>query len=207
MDHQLRQELAPQLNALAEIAEVLRDKSEGNVNVQRFLNVTRDLLNEVQQEEPSQNSGATTPAPSSNAQCDVLYIEDNPINFEVVKLFLGTQRGLNVLQAIHGETGIGFAQTRRPKLILLDLNLPDIHGSEVISRLQKDPLTSKIPVVVLSADATSSQIERLLVLGAKNYLTKPFEAKPFLAVIDEVLAETQDASGSHGASSSEFTPP
>ena len=56
-------------------------------------------------------------------------------------------------------------------------------------RLQKDPATARIPVVVISGDATASQIERLLVLGARNYLTKPFEPAPLLAVIDEVMQE------------------
>jgi len=73
-------------------------------------------------------------------------------------------------------------------MILLDLNLPDIHGSEVLRRLQSDTETAKIPVVVLSADATPSQIERLLSAGARNYLTKPFDIDPFLAVIDETVS-------------------
>ena len=80
------------------------------------------------------------------------------------------------------------AQAHRPKLILLDLNLPDIHGSEVLRRLQNEPATAQVPVVVLSADATPSQIERLLTAGARNYLTKPFDIDPFLAVVDEMVA-------------------
>ena len=77
------------------------------------------------------------------------------------------------------------SEPRKPKLILLDLDLPDMHGAEVIQLLQKGPAASRIPVVVVSGDATPSQIERLLVLGARNYLTKPFGAEPFLAVVDE----------------------
>ena len=69
----------------------------------------------------------------------------------------------------------------------LDLNLPDMHGSEVLRRLQDDPATAQVPVVVLSAVATPSQIERLLTAGARNYLTKPFEIDPFLAVVDEMV--------------------
>jgi CheY-like chemotaxis protein len=114
-------------------------------------------------------------------------IDRETISFASVKLLLGTKRALKVLPATSGETGIALAQTHHPKLILLDLNLPDTHGSEVIQRLQKDPATARIPVVVISGDATPSQIERLLVLGARNYLTKPFEPAPFLAVIDEVM--------------------
>jgi CheY-like chemotaxis protein len=184
---QLGSELRPQLNAIVEIAELLKMKSGSDENVQRILSVARNLLGKVEAEtaEPI-GSSASTP---QNPPCDVLYIEDNPMSFASVKLLLGNKRALKVLQAANGQAGVDFAKTHRPRLILLDLNLPDIHGSEVISRLQKDPLTAHIPVVVISADATASQIERLLVLGAKNYLTKPFDIKPLLAVVDEALAE------------------
>jgi CheY-like chemotaxis protein len=81
--------------------------------------------------------------------------------------------------------GIELARSDRPKLVLLDLNLPDLHGSEVLQILQGTDGTKDIPVVVLSANATPSQIERLLTAGARNYLTKPFDIEPFLAVVDE----------------------
>ena len=126
-------------------------------------------------------------------QCDVLYIEDDPVIFEAIELLLSSTRALKVLQATNGQTGLAVAQTRVPRLILLDLNLPDGHGSEVIQQLRKDPVTAGIPVVVVSGYETPSEIERLLVLGARNYLTKPLYAQPFLAVIDQVL-ET-DAAG------------
>ena len=60
-------------------------------------------------------------------------------------------------------------------------------GSEVLRRLQQDSATAAIPVVILSANATPSEIERMLSAGAKNYLTKPFDIDPFLAVIDEFV--------------------
>jgi CheY-like chemotaxis protein len=60
----------------------------------------------------------------------------------------------------------------------------------VLRRLREDPSTAQVPVVVLSADATPSQIERLLTAGARNYLTKPFDIDPFLAVVDEMVGES-----------------
>jgi CheY-like chemotaxis protein len=185
---QLGQELRPRLNAIVEIAELLKMKSGSDENVQRILSVARDLLDKVDGETVEPADGTASTPQDARALCDVLYIEDNAISFASVKLLLGSKRALKVSQAPNGEAGVDFAKTHRPRLILLDLNLPDVHGSEVISRLQKDPLTAHIPVIVISADATASQIERLLVLGAKNYLTKPFDIKPFLAVVDEALA-------------------
>ena len=183
----LSEELLPQLNAIVELAERLKAKSESDENVRQILVKARGLLDVISRESThARDSGHATGLPSSE-QCDVLYIEDDSISFASVKLLLGTKRALKVLPATSGETGVTLAQTHHPKLILLDLNLPDTHGSEVIQRLQKDPATAHIPVVVISGDATPSQIERLLVLGARNYLTKPFEPAPFLAVIDEVM--------------------
>jgi len=185
----LSQELRPQLSAIIELAERLKIKSESDENVQQILTTARGLLDVISRESAKPRAGDGAVQSPSNERCDVLYIEDNPINFASVKLLLGTKRALKVLQAANGETGFAFAQTHGPKLILLDLDLPDIHGSEVIQHLQKNPATARIPVIVISGDATPSQIERLLVLGARNYLTKPFEIEPFLAVVDEALEQ------------------
>ena len=126
-------------------------------------------------------------APSATS-CDVLYIEDDLVNFTLVERILEFRPTLKLMHARSGEIGVELAQAHRPRLILLDLNLPDMHGSEVLRRLQNEPATANVPVVVLSADATPSQIERLLTAGARNYLTKPFDIDPFLAVVDEMVA-------------------
>jgi CheY-like chemotaxis protein len=76
-----------------------------------------------------------------------------------------------------------------PDLVLLDFNLPDIDGHEVLECLKSDPRCSSIPVIMVSADATSRQKERLLAAGAVEYLTKPLDIKKFLTVIDVTLAE------------------
>jgi CheY-like chemotaxis protein len=186
----LSRELRPRLDVIVEVAELLKTKSESDENVQRILTAARGLLDAINRESVKPRDGGAAPGSGSSERCDVLYIEDDSISFASVKLLLGNKRTLKVLQATSGETGVALAQKHNPKLILLDLDLPDVHGSEVIQRLQKDPATARIPVVVISGDATPSQIERLLVLGARNYLTKPFSIEPFLTVVDEILEET-----------------
>jgi CheY-like chemotaxis protein len=79
---------------------------------------------------------------------------------------------------------VELAHEHRPALVLLDLNLPDISGEEVLRRIRNDPVTADTPVVVVSADATPGQVERLRSAGANDYLTKPFSLADFLAVID-----------------------
>ena len=71
-------------------------------------------------------------------------------------------------------------------MILLDLNLPDLHGDEVLRRLRADPRTSAIPVIVLSADATPATIARLA--GVAGYVTKPLDIGAFVAALRAVVA-------------------
>jgi DNA-binding response OmpR family regulator len=89
----------------------------------------------------------------------------------------------------YGKNTVKLAMDYKPDLIILDLGLPDIHGSEVLKLLQATPLTAVIPVVVLSADAMIHQIEQLMNMGAKDYLTKPLEVEKFLKVVDEFMGK------------------
>ena len=192
---ELNHKLRTPLNAIVGFAELLAlqpgSKRTGG-DVQQILRSARELLEIIERElgEPgAKGSGnAAAEAVERAGGCDVLYVEDDAVNFTLVQRILEYRPGLNLLHAPEGEAGIEIAASYLPKLILLDLNLPDMHGSEVLQRLQQDPLTAQIPVVVLSANATPSQIERLLTAGAKNYLTKPFDIDPFLAVVDEFTA-------------------
>jgi CheY-like chemotaxis protein len=189
----LNQKLRAPLNAIVGFAELLAMRPGGSAtkdaDVQHILKAARDVMGIINRElgdGPNERSESeTVPA---RASCDVLYIEDDPVNFTLVERILEFRPALTLMHARSGNDGVELAQAYRPRLVLLDLNLPDMHGSEVLRRLQNEPLTASVPVVVLSADATPSQIERLLTAGARNYLTKPFDIDPFLAVIDEMVA-------------------
>lgn len=117
----------------------------------------------------------------------ILYIEDNPSNFKLVERVLTRRPNVELLTAMDGQEGLDKARDENPNLILLDLHLPDIHGSEVLRRIQDDPATEQTPVVIISADVTSSQVQELLDAGATAYLTKPLDVQEFLRVVDEVL--------------------
>jgi CheY-like chemotaxis protein len=192
---ELNQKLRAPLNAIIGFAELLAMRhgtTNKDADVQHIVKAARDLLGVINDElgdgSGSGQPGETRPAALAAVSCDVLYIEDDLVNFTLVERILEFRPELKLMHARCGEAGVELAQTHCPKLILLDLNLPDIHGSEVLRRLQDQPATAKVPVVVLSADATPSQIERLLTAGARNYLTKPFDIDPFLAVVDEMVA-------------------
>jgi CheY-like chemotaxis protein len=76
-----------------------------------------------------------------------------------------------------------------PDLVLLDLHLPDLSGREILRRLRSYPETRHIPVVIISADATKTQIARLTEEGAVGYLTKPLDVAAFLDLIDRLFGE------------------
>jgi len=124
------------------------------------------------------------PAPFSSRARTVLYVEDNPSNVKLVERLVARRPEVTLLVAMEGRIALELAREHQPSLILLDLNLPDVSGEEVLRRLRAEPRTSATPVVVLSADATPGQVQRLRANGATDYLTKPFDIARLLAVID-----------------------
>jgi CheY-like chemotaxis protein len=117
----------------------------------------------------------------------VLYIEDNPSNLRLIERILGRRGDVDVVSAMQGRFGIDLARQHHPSVILLDLHLPDISGEEILRRLRDDPLTASIPVVMVTADATAGQVQRLMSAGAAAYLTKPLDVARLLALLDEML--------------------
>jgi PAS domain S-box-containing protein len=121
-----------------------------------------------------------------NDQALVLYIEDNSSNIDLVtQILLAMRPNVKLVTSVYGKETIALAHQYKPNLILLDLNLPDIHGAEVVELLKNEQQIKDIPVVVVSADALPSQVDKLLAAGVKQYLTKPFDVSLFLQVLDK----------------------
>ena len=124
----------------------------------------------------------------------VLYIEDNISNLSLIEHVLADlSTQITLLPAMQGSLGLEMALQHRPDLILLDVNLPDISGDVVLNRLKANPATANIPVVVLSADATPRQMEKLLSSGAAHYLTKPLDMEQFFKVLKQILGNGQSS--------------
>jgi PAS domain S-box-containing protein len=135
--------------------------------------------------EPSEH--AETPARQAR-RGTLLYVEDNLSNLQLIERLLSRRPGIKLLSAMQGRLGLELAREHRPGLILLDLHLPDVHGSDVLRRLLEDARTRDIPVVIITADASPKEVERLRAAGARDYLTKPIDVRRFLAIVDEMLA-------------------
>lgn len=140
---------------------------------------------------PTSTASRTEPpltlSAATSAASTVLYVEDDLANVQLVERLLMQRPNINLLTSLTGGLGVELAQQYRPDLILLDVHLTDIHGFEVLERLQGDSRTIDIPVVVLSADATTWQRRRFRNAGVRDYLSKPLDLQQLLDVIDQHL--------------------
>jgi signal transduction histidine kinase/CheY-like chemotaxis protein len=139
----------------------------------------------------SDHNGSASPVrpPSTNgANITILYIEDNPANIEVVSRFVKGLPHASVRSVASGRVGIESAVRDNPDIILLDLDLPGLHGSRVLHELKTDTKTAHIPIVILSADATPGTIRRILDHGALAYLTKPIDLVEFAELLDSATS-------------------
>jgi len=117
----------------------------------------------------------------------VLYIEDNPINTMLVERILRARPGVMFRSAPDGRTGLDRADQMRPDLVLLDLELPDISGEQVLAALLSSAATRDIPVIVVSADIDPAVHRRILASGARLFLVKPYQVTDLLRAVDGSL--------------------
>ncbi len=117
----------------------------------------------------------------------LLYIEDNPANLHLIKDILTDYSEIKMLSATNGEAGLNLALSEKPDLILMDINLPDMDGTEVLKRLKNFEETHEIPVIAISANAMKKDIARAMAGGFKAYITKPIDIARFRKLIEEEM--------------------
>lgn len=108
----------------------------------------------------------------------ILVVEDNLANMELETDLLEVA-GYCVSQATNAELGIELAKSDAPALILMDLSLPGMDGLAAAELLHRDPATSAIPVVVVTAHAMKGDQEKVLESGCAGYITKPIDTRTF----------------------------
>ena len=136
----------------------------------------------------------------------ILYVEDNVSNLTLVEQILEERPEIELLTAMQGKLGLDLARQHSPDLILLDVHLPDLDGREVLSELKSSETTRNIPVVVISADATTHQINRLMTAGSDTYLTKPLDVVEFFRVLDKTFAAHDRKCSAIAVPSNEYLP-
>ncbi len=117
----------------------------------------------------------------------LLYIEDNVVNVLLVEELVGSLAGLQIDSEQTGIGGVARAKSLVPDLVLVDLQLPDIDGFEVLRRLRADPATRAIPCIALSANALPEDITRGLDAGFTDYWTKPINFRMFLESLERLF--------------------
>ncbi|ATD59371.1 hybrid sensor histidine kinase/response regulator [Janthinobacterium svalbardensis] len=167
-------------------------ESEVGVGTLFWIELAASSAPELQLGEHAGNMGRK---PSADAPLDaprrkVLYVEDNPANLILVEQLIARRSDLGMLSAVDGHLGITLARQHQPDLILMDINLPGISGTEVLGLLRVDPLTAHIPVIALSANALPRDVRKGLDAGFLRYLTKPINVPEFMEALDTALSLT-----------------
>jgi len=124
----------------------------------------------------------------------ILYIEDNKENTILVENILSRFPSIHLVTAENGLTGLKLASSIHPDIILLDIQLPDLNGFDVIKQLRDKKETAAIPVLGVSANAMPQDIDKALAAGFNNYITKPIDIRIFLDIINDTLISLNDSS-------------
>ncbi|MCW8915481.1 MAG: response regulator [Magnetovibrio sp.] len=119
----------------------------------------------------------------------VLYVEDNPANLQLMVMIIERIDGLTMISAHTAELGIALALERRPDMIILDINLPGMDGYEALKQLKAQEQTKDIPVIALSANAMSRDIEKGIEAGFQQYLTKPIKVEDVVNSIKNIIQQ------------------
>ena len=128
----------------------------------------------------------------------ILYIEDDVANYYLLERFLATRKDLKLMSAVQGSIGIELAREHHPDLILLDLNLPDMNGEQVLRTLKSDPATANFRIVAVTGEMMIEREDELRKLGMIDTLMKPYKLSDLSALLDRMLAEkTSPAAARH----------
>lgn len=118
---------------------------------------------------------------------EILVVEDDTFQFELLRVLLEGE-GYAVRHAATGDAAMQLARQHRPALILLDASLPGISGFEVARELKRDAATRRIPVAMLSAEASRADLETAAAYGCEEYFTKPIDTRTFAAEVARLIA-------------------
>ena len=116
----------------------------------------------------------------------ILLVEDHEDNRRIVRDLL-TPAGYEVVEALTGNEGVAMAETHRPDLILMDIQLPGLDGYEVTRRIKADPALNDIPIIAVTSYALSGDEEKARAAGCDAYVTKPYSPRQLLMKIREFL--------------------
>jgi two-component system, cell cycle response regulator DivK len=120
----------------------------------------------------------------------ILVVEDQEDNRRIIRDLL-MSAGYELIEAVDGEAGVRLAETERPDLILMDIQLPVLDGYEATRRIKQNPELRHIPIIVVTSYALSGDDAKAVAAGSDAYVAKPFSPRQLLATIRKFLPEAQ----------------
>ena len=123
----------------------------------------------------------------------ILIVEDNEKNMKLVRDIL-RHHGHETAEAATGEDGVRLAAERRPDLVLMDIQLPDIDGIEALRRIRGERTLDAVPVIAVSASVMPDDQQKIVASGFDAFVTKPIQLKDFLATVQRLLASGRASS-------------
>ncbi len=138
---------------------------------------------------PASNQGRESSSESDRGL--ILYVEDEPLNASLVENIVAMLPGRRVKVVGTVADGIEAANSLHPALVLLDLHLPDGTGLDVLTAIRRNHALADLPVFMLSADATEESTRAALEQGANRYITKPFDLRTFLDLLEMATSATK----------------
>jgi len=118
----------------------------------------------------------------------ILIVEDNEKNMKLVRDILRHHK-YETVEAATGEDGVRLAIERKPDLVLMDIQLPDIDGIEALRRIRLERALDPLPVIAVSASVMPDDQQKIVTSGFDAFVTKPINLKQFLATVQRLLAE------------------
>ena len=118
----------------------------------------------------------------------ILIVEDNEKNMKLVRDIL-RHNGHATIEATTGDEGVRLAIEKKPDLILMDIQLPDIDGIEALSRIRKDASLDAVAVIAVSASVMPDDQQKIVTSGFDAFVTKPINLKQFLETVKRFLAQ------------------
>ena len=119
----------------------------------------------------------------------ILVVEDTEDNRRIIGDLL-TSVGYEVIEAVDGEEGVAMAESHRPDLILMDIQLPEMDGYEATRRIRAIPQLAEVPIIAVTSYALSGDEAKARAAGCDGYIAKPFSPRALLAKVREFLPES-----------------
>jgi PAS domain S-box-containing protein len=161
---------------------------ESRIGAGTTMRVTLAVAAPGSEEEPVASPPEVAQAADGAVRLRILYVEDNPVNLLLVEELVALRPGMQLTTAPDGASGVEAALAQRPDMVLVDMQLPDIDGFEVLRRLRAEPILARTTVVALSANAMPDDVARARQAGFDDYWTKPIDFKRFLDGLDAIAA-------------------